>query len=204
MNAEELSREASKALIDLGIEGSYGSVSCSTADDYPSLGVSQWEGINSGRGDILLSYIDGGSYYSNRTYSDLSDSGDIPKLKELLDSEQGHEAQEIILAQDMVGNYFDDLQQVYNLDDSRCFIYALCWCPTSSVVVRRFLQQRQDQYDIRNLSTIRDLFKDEYYIAADVGEKYALGYANRAVNTFNYVSSIDLTTKYGIPAYKEV
>ncbi len=34
------------------------------------------------------------------------------------------------------------------------------------------------------------MFIDSYYIAADVGERYALGYANRANNTYNYVRDL--------------
>lgn len=47
------------------------------------------------------------------------------------------------------------------------------------------------------------LFKDYYWIAADVGEIYRPGYANRAQTTYEYVAGIDLTTPYGVPAYGE-
>ena len=50
---------------------------------------------------------------------------------------------------------------------------------------------------------MKNVFKEEYYIAADVGERYALGYANRAENTYQYVAGIDLTTPYGVPVYGE-
>ncbi len=97
--------------------------------------------------------------------------------------------------------YVPALYQVPNLDDSRCFIYAGIWCPTSQNVVRRFLTNRADRYNIRSLATLRNIFRDQYCIAASVGDQYACGYANRAENTFNYVSSLDLTTNYGVPAY---
>ena len=45
------------------------------------------------------------------------------------------------------------------------------------------------------------MFKNFYWIAADVGAMYRAGYANRAENTYQYVAGIDLTTPYGIPAY---
>lgn len=198
MTNEQLAYEIAKGIGQTGVEGGYGSVSCSTAGNYPSMGFSQWEGIG-GRGDQLLSYIDGGQQFIGRTYSDIRAAGELDALSALLDSPQGQEAQNIILAQDCLA-YVEALKQVDNLDDTRCFIYAGIWCPTSHNVVRRFLQRRQGQYDIRDLSTVRDIFRDQYATAADC-EDYAEGYANRANNTFDYVASLDLTTKYGIPAY---
>ena len=49
MTKEELARAIAKGIIETGIEGDYGSVSCSTAGDYPSIGVSQWEGERANR-----------------------------------------------------------------------------------------------------------------------------------------------------------
>jgi hypothetical protein len=54
---EELARAIATGIIETGIEGDYGSVSCSTAGDYPSIGVSQWEGERANR---LLENISGG------------------------------------------------------------------------------------------------------------------------------------------------
>ena len=59
MTNEELALEIAKGLVGSGVEGAYNALTCSTAGDYPSMGCSQWEGIN-GRGDILLRYtVDG-------------------------------------------------------------------------------------------------------------------------------------------------
>lgn len=193
MTREELGKEIALGIINTGVEGGYDSVSCSTAGDYPSMGVSQWEGIEGGRGDILLGYIDGGAKFVGRTYSDICDNDELEELQELLGSEQGQAAQLQILSQDCTEMYVDTLYDVQNLDDSRCMIYAGMWCPTSHIVVRKFLQNRQDQYDIRNLETMRDIFRDQYCRAAAVGDQYAQGYANRAENTFNYVSNLDLS-----------
>ena len=77
MTTLELAQEIAKGLVETGIEGGFGSVSCSTAGDYPSMGISQWEGIDGGRGDTLLSYIDGGEDFIGRTYSDIVDSGEL-------------------------------------------------------------------------------------------------------------------------------
>jgi hypothetical protein len=186
---EELAREIALGIINTGVEGSYDNVCCSTAGDYPCMGVSSWEGIN-GRGDALLSYIDGAQKFMGRTYSDIIDSGEKQELRDLLNSEQGQIAQQMILTQDCLELYVPFLNQVENLDDSKCFIYAGIWCPTSHYVVRNFLRRRQYDYDIRNLEILRDMFIDSYYIAADVGERYALGYANRANNTYNYVRDL--------------
>ena len=193
MTDNELAYEIALGLIKLGVEGPYNAVSCSTAGDYPSLGVSQWEGS---RGDTLLSYIDGGYHFSNRTYSDIRDSGELENLSALLDSEQGQIAQNMILSNDCLQSYLPALHDVPYFDNSRCIIYAGIWCPTSHRVVRAFLTNRADR-GINNLETLRDLFFNEYYIAADVGEMYRQGYENRANNTFDYVSTCDLS-KYGI------
>lgn len=191
MKNEQLAKEIALGIINTGVEGGYDNVCCSTAGDYPCMGVSSWEGIG-GRGDSLLSYIDGGHKFMGRTYSDIKASGEKQELKELLSSEQGQAAQQIILAQDCLDLYVPYLKQVENLDDTCCFIYAGIWCPTSHVVVRNFLRKRQWNYNIRDLGTLRDIFRDQYYIAADVGEENALGYSNRARNTFRYVSALKL------------
>lgn len=186
MTNEELSKEIALGIINTGVEGSYDNVCSSTAGDYPCMGVSSWEGLNGGRGDILLSYIDGGDKFIGRTYSDIFNNGEIEELKQLLSSEQGQEAQLMILVQDCE-LYVNELQKVETLDDTFCTIYTGCWCPTSHIVVRKFLMNRQDKYDLRNIETLRDIFRDQYYIAADVGEQYAQGYANRAENTYQYI-----------------
>ncbi len=191
MTNEQLAKEIALGIINTGVEGGYDNICCSTAGDYPCMGVSSWEGIG-GRGDSLLSYIDGGHKFMGRTYSGIRDSGEKQELRNLLNSEQGQAAQQIILAQDCLEMYVPYLKQVETLDDTRCFIYAGIWCPTSHVVVRNFLRKRQWDYNIRDLGTLRDIFRDQYYIAADVGEENALGYYNRAKNTFHYVSALKL------------
>lgn len=192
MTNEQLAKEIALGIINTGVEGGYDNVCSSTAGDYPCMGISSWEGIN-GRGDSLLSYIDGGQRFIGRTYSDIKNSGEKQELKYLLNSEQGQAAQLMILKQDCLEMYIPFLKQVEDLDDTRCFIYAGIWCPTSHVVIKNFLRRRvQRGYDIRNLETVRDLFRDQYYIAADVGEENALGYLNRANNTYRYVADLEL------------
>lgn len=197
MTDEQIASEIAKGIINTGVEGAYNSVSCSTAGDYPSMGVSQWEG---GRGDILLGYIDGGNKFVGRTCSDICNSGELAELVNLLDSPQGQAAQNEILTNDCLEMYLPALKQIPGFDDSRCMIYAGIWCPTSHDVVRRFLTNRSGQYDLTNLELLRDIFRDQYCVAASVGEQYADGYANRANNTFDYISSLDLSA-YGVPAY---
>jgi len=196
MTDEQLAFEIAKGIGTTGVEGGYGSVSCSTAGDYPSMGVSQWEGLG-GRGDNLLGYIDGGNTFAGRTYSDINNNGELQALRDLLDSEQGQAAQNSLLAEDCLAMYIPALKYVPGFDDSRCIIYAGIWCPTSQDVVRRFLTNRYGQYDLTNLENVRDIFRDQYYIAASVGAQYAEGYANRANSTYDYVSELDLST-YGI------
>lgn len=199
MTDEQLAYEIARGIGQTEVEGNYGSVSCSTAGNYPSIGISQWEGIG-GRGDLLLSYIDGGEYFAGRTYTDIECRGEIGDLSALLKSQQGQEAQNSILAQDCLNYYVPALKQVPTLDDSRCFIYAGIWCPTSHNVVRRFLQNRTDKYNLRSLTMLRYLFRDQYYIAAAVGAENAAGYANRAENTYQYAAGRDLR-EYGVLPY---
>lgn len=188
MTKEELAWEIAQGLIETGIEGNYGSVSCSTAGDYPSIGVSQWEGS---RADRLLGNIPGGYDYAGRSYSDIRDSDDIWGLQELLMSDEGQRAQLELLACDCE-EYVETLWEVPDLDDTLCTIYAGMWCPTSHYVVRNFLQRRQERgYDLRNIDVIHTLFRDQYAWAAGVGE-YAPGYENRANITYDYVINLNL------------
>ena len=190
MTNEQLALEIAKGLIATGVEGGYDAVTCSTAGDYPSMGASQWEGLD-GRGDMLLSYIDGGSQFAGRAYSDIEASGELETLSALLDSKQGQVAQNMILADDCLAKYIPALQDA-GLTNPVCIIYAGIWCPTSHYVVNKFLTRRTDRgYDINDLETLRDLFRDQYATAADC-EDYAEGYANRANNTYDYVATIKL------------
>ena len=196
MNNEQLALEGAKAIISTGIEGAYDSVSCSTAGDYPSMGVSQWEGLG-GRGDYLLSCIDGGSKFAGRSYSDIVGADELEELSALLGSEQGQSAQQQLLANDILNTYIPTLQEVEGFINPRCFIYSICWCPTSHNVVKIFLENRLKWgYDINDLDVLYKLFYDQYWQAADVGDEYKEGYENRAINTYNYVSNLDLSN-YG-------
>ncbi len=197
MTVEELAKEIARGLIETGVEGGYGSVSCSTAGDYPSIGCSQWEG---GRADSLLESIPDGAYYAYRTYSDLEESGELGDLSALLESNEGQQAQLEQLAKDCE-IYVEELQEIETLDDSRCLIFCAMWCPTSTYVVKRFLMNRQNEYDLRNLRTVYDLFRYDYAKAAGC-EEYWHGYANRADRTYWYAAEIDLTTPYGVPPYR--
>lgn len=189
MTNEELGNEIAKGIIATGIEAGFDGLSQSTAGDYPSMGVSQWEGLDGGRGDTLLSYIDGGQKFIGRTYSDIENCGELDELSELLGSEQGQAAQLMILTSDCTGTYVDLLTSIDGFTDPKCIIYAGMWCPTSHVVVSRFLMRRMDRgYDINDLSVVYQLFHDEYTDAAGVGEQYRCGYENRATTTYNYVN----------------
>lgn len=193
-----LAKEIAKGIIATGIEGAYDSVAKSTAYDYPSIGVSQWEGR---RANDLLKAIPGGDVFINRTYIDIKASGELPMLRELLCGDVGKAAQLEQLSHDCLA-YVDALQaNVASLDDTRCLLYAGMWCPTSTRVVCRFLANRENNVNLRSLNCLKTLFKNVYWVAADVGEMYRAGYANRAEATYQYVAGLDLTTPYGIPPY---
>lgn len=192
MTDEQLAYEIARGIGQTGVEGAYGSASCSTAGDYPSMGFSQWEGLD-GRGDYLLSCIDGGNKFMGRTYSDIINSGELEELSNLLDGQQGQEAQNQILAQDCLESYVPALLDA-GLTNPRCIIYSGIWCPTSHNVVRVFLQNRINRgFNVDDLNVLYELFYNEYYLAADVGEDYRNGYQNRAINTYNYVTDLDLS-----------
>ena len=192
-----LAREIAKGIIATGIEGDFDSVAKSTAYAYPSISVSQWEG---NRADELLRAIPGGEEFVGRTYIDIKASGELPMLKELLRSDAGKQAALDQLSRDCL-QYVEVLQTVPTLDDTRCIIYAGMWCPTSTYIVKRFLENRFERVNLRSLEALNKLFKNYYWIAADVGEMYRAGYANRAEVTYQYVAGIDLTTPLGVPAY---
>ena len=196
MTNEELAKEIANGLIDGGFEGGFDAVSCSTAGDYQSLGCSQWEG---GRADDLLSRIEGGDYYIGRTYSDIDASGELDALSELLDSEQGQDAQREKLAEDTL-DYVEALTDIECFDDSRAIIYAGIWCPTSTYVVTHFIARMAGRGEkVNDLYTLAIIFKEEYARAAGC-EEYAEGYANRAMGTYNLVREMDLS-EYGVPEY---
>lgn len=187
MTREELAKAIADGIIEVGVEGDFDSVSCSTAGDYPSIGVSQWEGD---RAEDLLSRIPGGDYYAGRSYSDIYYGGDVEGLKELLNSPEGQSAQREKLAEDCM-DYVDELWEIPNLDNTRCTIYAGMWCPTSTSVVCRFLSNRQWNYDLRDLDVLCALFKYQYAHAAGCDE-YEEGYANRANATYDYCKELDV------------
>ena len=193
MTDEQIAYEGAKGLIETGVEGPFDTVVCSTAGDYPSIGVSCWEGS---RADYLLSWIDGGLKFVGRSYSDIESSGQLEELANLLNSEQGQEAQRQILANDCLNVYLPVLREA-GLINPLCIIYSMIWCPTSHRVVSIFVGNRLKWgYDVNDLNVLYKLFFDQYYIAADVGEDYKRGYQNRAINTFNYCDSLDLS-QYG-------
>ena len=197
MTNEELAREVARGLVETGVEGGYDAVSCSTAGDYPSIGCSQWEGA---RADTLLGYVDGGDYYAGRSYSDIEESGELDDLKALISSEQGIEAQLMILAQDAI-DYVEAAIDA-GLDDSRSIIYCGIWGPTSTHCVYTFIKKSLDKcIDMNDLDACAAAFRDDYWIWADVGRKYRAGYQNRSDNTYLYVAGLDLSA-YGVPEYE--
>lgn len=199
MTTEQLAHEIAIGITKTGIEGGFNSISCSTAGDYPSIGVSQWEGD---RADALLHKISGGVRFMDLPFSQLVSKNMIYDLKHLLDSEEGRKVQIETLEEDCL-NYISFLTDIKNLDDPRCLIYAGMWCPTSHYVVRRFLKNRENRVNYKSLVALKDLFYKEYASASSIDCQYYAGYRNRADITYRYVTEIDLTTPYGVPVYGE-
>ena len=135
---EQIAKAIAMGLISTGVEGGYDAVTCSTAEDYPSIGCSQWEG---GRADTLMSAIPGCEKFIGRSYSSLL-SSDIQELKQLLSSEKGQAAQQAQLAQDCLEKYIPTLAGVEKLSKAKSYVYAGIWCPTNHDVVAAFLRNR--------------------------------------------------------------
>lgn len=197
MTREELAKEIALGLILTEVEGPFDTVVSSSDGDYPSIGCSCWEGP---RADELLSMIPDGDKFAERSMSDLEESGDIEALEELLGSVEGIRAQKQMLANDAL-EYVDILTDIEGFDDSRSIIYAGIWCPTSHYTVAKFIKNRMDEYNMNKLEGICDAFYEEYAHAAGCDE-YEEGYQNRANNTYDYVSDLDLS-EYGVPPYSE-
>jgi hypothetical protein len=193
MEIKDLGKEIANGLINTGIESDFGGISCSTGGDYLSLGVQQLEGS---RADELLGMLTGGDTYIGRKYSDFTDD-ELRTLSSMLASDEGVAAQMSILTRD--AKRYAQVVIDAGLTDARCVIYAGMWCPTSEDVVSRFIQNRIDRNNgaiAENLTTLDDLFYDEYADAADCSD-YLEGYQNRAVATYNYVRDLDLSS-YGL------
>lgn len=199
MTKEELAHEIAVGLIKTGVEGPFSNVCSSTAGDYPSIGISSWEG---NRADNILKQLPGAEKFIGRTYSSLAHSGDKSVLANLLDSAKGRQIQLETLANDCI-MYVEALWDVATLDDTRATIYAGIWCPTSHNVVRKFLQKREVRgYNLRSLETVHKLFYDQYADAAGVPE-CTVGYQNRALRTYHYVKALDLSTPSTLEPVRE-
>lgn len=185
MTQIEMAQMAARGIAETGIEGWYGSVARSTAGDWPSLGISQWEDI---RAEALLRSIPGGDAYRGLSYTDLTRSGKSRALSALLDSDAGRRAQLARLAGDCE-EYVAALSQITTLGQPRCTVYAAMWCPTSLYTVVTFLKNREHRTDLSDLESLHRLFREEYARAAGV-EMYAPGYRNRAEKTYDYVRQL--------------
>lgn len=178
-----LAKNIAAGLIETGVEGGYGSVSCSTKMDYPAVGVSQWEGS---RADSIFQQIGGEALqFVHVPYSTIRDTGRINLLSNILNSPRGQEVQFNQLAIDCRDYYVPSLRQIFT--DSKCLVYAGMWCPTSLWVVTTFCKNRASWgYDINNLEELYNLFYNGYSRAAGVIE-YDAGYKNRATSTYQWV-----------------
>ena len=193
MKRQFLSEMMAKGLAETGIEGSFASVSCSTAGDYPSLGLSQWEGP---RADALLLSIPGGADFMGMSYSQLEGEHRLEALSALLDSPAGRAAQMAQLSADCE-RYVEVLERISSLTEPKCIVYAGMWCPTSDAVVCAFLRNRAHRADLNDLDVLHQLFYTEYARAADVME-YEAGYQHRAERTYQFCDTLKWINGLGI------
>lgn len=184
MTGEDMAAAAALGIAETGIEGTWASVACSTAGDWPSLGVSQWEGE---RADALLAAIPGGEAYARRAWTALT-AADRAALAALLDSPAGRMAQMERLMAD-ARRYVDELTRLPTLGRPRCVVYAAMWCPTSEAVVRDFLESRAHRCDLGSLEEVHHLFRTEYARAADA-EAWRTAYEARADTTYAYTRGL--------------
>ncbi len=171
-----------RGIAETGIEGNFSSISCSTAGDYPSLGISQWEGA---RAEALLLSIPGGENYTHMSYSMLGSAGRLGGLAALLASPAGQAAQMEVLRADCAA-YAGALGTIPGFTAPAAAVYAGMWCPTSLAVVTAFLTNRTGRYDLNDLTVLHRLFRKDYARAADC-EEYLTGYQNRADRTYTWV-----------------
>ena len=108
MTREELAHEIAVGLIETGVEGVFESISRSTAGDYPSIGISQWEGP---RADKILSTL-GLNVYIGKSYSYLNSHNMLNPLSNILDSSKGRQVQLKQLETDCLV-YVDTLSKVH-------------------------------------------------------------------------------------------
>ena len=183
---EKAAVEIAKGLIATGVEGAYDAFTKSSAGDYPSIGCSGWEG---NRADALLTNI-GMSQYCGRSYSSLTPE-DISKIKIALDSEKGQSAQLAILSSD-ASNYVNSILAKVKITEIRCLIYAGIWCPTSTSCVCSHLGKNTGV--VNDLDKLNHAFIDDpgSYVLTTAGleEKYAAGYRNRGIITYNYCKNL--------------
>ena len=180
MTDEELAFKTATGLVETGIEGGFDNVECSTAYDSLCVGVSSWE---QGRGQYLISTIPGAEKFLDRPYSDLDDD-EIEELSELLDSEEGRNAQMDLLSKDCL-EYVVEAKEA-GLRNEDCIVYACMWMPTSTYVVSSFILKYMDEYDLNDIDELHKLFYEEYAIYAACSE-YLTGYRNRATATYKYL-----------------
>ena len=184
MTEEDMAAAAALGIAETGIEGAWHSVVCSTGGDWPSLGISQWEGE---RADVLLAAVPGGSRYAGRSWSDLTED-DRQRLSALLDSDAGREAQLSQLYAD-TARYVRQLAAISSLGRPGCTVYAAMWCPTSEAVVCAFLTNRAHRCDLGSLAAVHALFRGEYARAAGA-ELYRKAYETRADVTYEYARGL--------------
>ena len=190
MTREQLAHEIALGLVATGVEGDYATITCSTAGDYPSFGISQWEGS---RGDNLLIKLNLPQYVG-LSYSYLNSINKLNYISDVLNSDRGRQVQLEQLTTDCLV-YVDTLSKVPNFTNPICIIYAGIWCPTSHLVVSKFLTNKVNRkYDINDIEVITDIFAYDYADYACIPYSCYLGYYNRAINTYDYIINLDLST----------
>ena len=194
---EDIAEYVANVLIESGVEGKFDDIVKSSKSEYVSIGISQWL---YDRADNLLRKLPGGEKYVGMTYGQLIGTGLIYNLQDLLKSPEGQKAQLEQLGMDCY-NYVKTLREVWYLDDTRCLIYAASWATTSLRLVKEFVEEQRGIINIRSLYALAEAFATKYRAFFGVDPKYDLGYSNRAWRVYDIVTSIDLTTKFGIPEY---
>lgn len=180
MTIRELAEAIASGIVIAGVEGDFSSLTCSTGGDYPSVGVSSWEGS---RADDLLAGIPGGDAFIGRSYSSFT-TEEKHALRALLSSEEGRNRQQRLLTKDCFA-YAEALSRIEALGQGASAVYAGMWCPTSTAVVVTFLQNRAHRGPLAELPFLHYLFYEEYAGAAGCFA-YEKGYKNRAAATYDY------------------
>ena len=190
---KEIANAIAGGLIATGVEGAVDSVN---PDDMgqPSIGISQWRDT---RAIQLLKSIPGGTEFIPDMGMPMGQYRAEALAKVLANTDKQQLAQ---LADDCANNYLPALAGIPGLSNGKCMVYIGMWMPTSTGLVRDFVNNRANRFDINNLDDVHRMFANEYERAADVSS-----YGARPQQTYEYCKKLpDDLSKLSLSDFKSM